>query len=310
MPPPRLILDLDTGIDDALALLYALGRSDADLVAIGTVAGNVALARCTENTLRVLELKGRADVLVAEGCARPLAQPLHDAAHVHGDDGLGNTGLPSPGLRPSGEHAVDQLIRLAAGAPGELTLVATGPLTNVAVAVTRQPQLTRTLREVIWMGGAFAHPGNVTPAAEFNAWVDPEAAKVVLEAGFRLTIVPLDASMQAQLTRAHLGRLPAGPVPDFVRAVTQHYVEHAEMRGHPGAAMHDPLAVAVAIDPSLVTRAEEIPATVETAGRWTRGMTLGDRRGFTDEDTPPGRARVVYDTDVPRFFGALLEALA
>jgi len=304
-----LLFDVDTGIDDALALLFALGRPDVEIAGIGVVAGNVPVEVGTENTLRVLHLKDRPDVPVARGCDRPLVQPLRNATEVHGDDGLGNTGLPPSGWSPTGEHAVDQLVRLARSRPGEITLVAVGPLTNVAVALLKEPALPRLLKNVVVMGGAFAEPGNVTATAEFNIWVDPEAARRVFEAGFDLTAVPLDATMRAFLTETHLDSLGAGPVPAFVRAVARSYLEVYYRHGRPGAAMHDPLAAAIAVDPTLIQEGAKLAVTVETRGDWTRGMTIGDRRPGERANAPPGRATICFAADVPRFFDQFLRAL-
>jgi purine nucleosidase len=215
-----------------------------------------------------------------------------------------------PRLKPSGEHAVDQIVRQAEQRPGALTLVALGPLTNVAVALLRQPELPRLFDRLVLMGGAFTHAGNMSATAEFNIWVDPDAARSVFEAGFKMTIVPLDATMQAMLTDAHLEQLSAGPVGQFVRDVTRDYMElYRRRRGVRAAAMHDPLATAIALDESLMLDAPEIPVTVETRGEWTRGMTVGDRRLGERPDSPPGRARVCLRADADRFFDAFLAAL-
>lgn len=308
--PARLLFDVDTGVDDALALLLALGSPDVEVLGIGTVGGNVEVEKATANSVRVLELVGRADVPVASGCARPLAQPLATAAHVHGDDGLGGVGLPPPAIAPSGEHAVDQIVRLAAMQPGEVTLVALGPLTNVAVALLRQPELPRLLKALVVMGGAFGHAGNQTAIAEFNIWVDPEAARLVFEAGFATTIVPLDATMQTMLTDQHLEALGGGKVGTFARELTRDYMElYARRRGVRAAAMHDPLATGIAIDPTLMAESRAIPVTVETAGHWTRGMTVGDRRFGERADSPPGRATVCFSPEADRFFDMFVGAL-
>jgi purine nucleosidase len=305
-----LLFDVDTGVDDALALLLALRHPEAEVVGIGTVAGNVDVDKCTENSLQVLRLVDRLDVPVARGCPRPLVQPYASAAEVHGNSGLGGTNLPPSGLTPTGEHAVDQLIRLAEARPGELTLVAVGPLTNVAVALMRQPALPTLLKDVVIMGGAFAHPGNSTALSEFNIWVDPEAARMVFEAPFRMTIVPLDATMQVLLEDDHLASLGDGALPDFVRGVTGDYIAmYARRRGRRAAAMHDPLAAAIAIDPTLMVDAPTLPVTVETEGRWARGQTVADRRPGQRADSPPGRATVCLRPDVSRFFDLFLPAL-
>jgi purine nucleosidase len=310
VPKTKLLFDVDTGVDDALALLLALGHPDAEIVGVGSVAGNVEVDKCTQNSLKVLELAGRGDIPVARGCDRPLVQPLHTAAFVHGSDGLGGSNLPPASLSPTGEHAVDQIIRLAAEQPGEITLLAVGPMTNVAVALMRRPDLPTLVKQVVIMGGAFAHPGNSSPTAEFNIWVDPEAAKMVFEAGFALTVVPLDATMTAMLEDEHLASLGDGRKAAFARDLTNDYMAlYARRRGRRAAAMHDPLATAIALDPTLMTDAPTLPVTVETAGQWTRGMTVADRRFGERDDAPPGRATVCLAADVPRFFDAFLTAL-
>lgn len=310
MPRATLLFDVDTGVDDALALLLALRHPDVEVVGVGTVAGNVEVDKCTENSLKVLRLVDRLDVPVAEGCPRPLVQPYASAAEVHGNTGLGGSTLPPSGRTPTGEHAVDQLIRLAEARPGEITLVAVGPLTNVAVALMRQPALPTLLKDVVIMGGAFANPGNSTALAEFNIWVDPEAARMVFEAPFRMTIAPLDATTQVLLDDTHLASLGDGPVPTFVRELTSDYLAlYARRRGRRAAAMHDPLATAIAIDPTLMLDAPVLPITVETDGHWTRGMTIADRRPGERADSPPGRATVCLRPDVGRFFEMFLPTL-
>jgi purine nucleosidase len=311
MPKTKLLFDVDTGIDDSLALLFALSHPDVEVVAIGTVAGNVEVDKCTENSLKVVKLRDRTDIPVARGCSRPLVQPLHTAAYVHGNDGLGNSGLPPSGLRATGEHAVEQMIRLARENPGEMTLVAVGPMTNVAVALAREPELPRLIRRVVTMGGAFTYPGNTSPLAEFNIWVDPEAARSVFEAGFNLTIVPLDATMQTLLTDEHINRLGSGAVASFVRTVTNAAMDRSlQRRGRRAFAMHDPLATAIALDPTLMVDAPEVPVTVETGGLWTRGFTVADRRLGKPEVVPPGRATICLKPDAERFFDLYLSALA
>jgi purine nucleosidase len=202
------------------------------------------------------------------------------------------------------------MIRLARARPGALTLVAVGPLTNVALALLREPELPALFKQVVIMGGAFAHAGNSSPLAEFNIWVDPEAARIVFEAGFPLTIVPLDATMQTLLDDDHVAKLGEGAAPDFIRAVTRDYMAaYARRRGRRGAAMHDPLATAIAIDPSLMLDAPTYAVTVETAGQWGRGQTVADRRLGERSDRPPGQATVCLHPDADRFFAIYLAAI-
>ena len=203
-PPPeaaprKVILDCDPGIDDAFAIAFGCGHPGLELCGVTTVAGNVGLGRTTRNALAVLEFLGRADVPVAAGSAAPLLRPFVEAHDVHGETGLGAASLPAPSGRPVAAHAVDFLIERIAAAPGEVTLVATGPLTNVALAVRRHPPLVTQVADFVIMGGS-AGRGNVTPAAEFNIWCDPEAAAIVFAAGWRVTMAGLDVTHQALAT--------------------------------------------------------------------------------------------------------------
>ncbi len=307
-----LLLDVDTGIDDALAILLALGASAVDIVGIGTVAGNIDVDKATANTLRVLEVAERLDVPVYRGCERPLIQALHDASNVHGDDGMGNSGLPVPLTSAKAIHAVDNLIQISRARPGEITLVALGPLTNVALALRMEPRLPTLIRRLVIMGGAYAHPGNMSGLAEFNIWVDPDAAKAVMESSFDMTIVPLDATMQVLLTEEHLRAAGNGAIAGFARSITREYMElYERRRGVRASAMHDPLATAIAIDPSIVLDSELLPVTVELDGTWTRGMTIADRRpGEPRANAPIGRGLVCFRPDVDRFFDMLLAGLS
>src|SRR5215472_134493 len=197
--PRQVILDCDPGIDDALAIAFAIGHPGIDLAGVTTVAGNVGLDRTTANALSVLEFLGHPEVPVAAGSPAPLLRPFYDGRDVHGESGLGEARLPVPRGRAVDAHAVDFLIREISAAPGAVTLVATGPLTNVALAVRRWPPLVQHVRDLVIMGGS-AGRGNVTPAAEFNIWCDPEAAAIVFGAGWRVTMVGLDVTYQALAT--------------------------------------------------------------------------------------------------------------
>ena len=307
-----LLFDVDTGIDDALAILLALGSPGVETVGIGTVAGNVDVDKGTMNTLRVLEVAGRMDIPVYRGCERPLIQRLYDASDVHGDDGMGNSGLPIPVTAASTIHAVDNMIRVARERPGEITLVALGPLTNVAMALRLEPRLPSLIRRLVIMGGAYAHPGNMSGLAEFNIWVDPDAAKAVFESEFDTTVVPLDATMQVLLTEDHLKSVGDGVLARFARSITREYMDlYEKRRGVRASAMHDPLATAIAIDPSVVLDGQKLPVTVEVDGTWTRGMTIADRRpGAPRDNAPIGRALVCFKPDAARFFDMLLAGIA
>jgi purine nucleosidase len=310
---PRILLDCDPGVDDALTLFYlaSLVRSgEADLVAVGTVHGNVAPDVGALNALRVLERAGLPDVPVAVGAARPMAQEVGYAHEWHGTDGLGETGLPEPAGRPSDVTAPAQILRLARAYPGELTLLAVGPLTNLAIALLLEPSLPGLFREVVVMGGALDHQGNITSHAEANVWHDPEAAELVLGAGWPLVLVPLDATHPTAVDGDWLDRLATGDgeTARFATRILRFYAEaYQRSLGVRGAVIHDALAAMLAVDPSLGEYTER-PVRVELRGDRTRGATLWDRRRYADEgDRPP--VRVAVRTDVAAFQERLLAAL-
>jgi purine nucleosidase len=310
---PKILLDCDTGVDDALALLYLASlvkAGTADLAAVGTVHGNVAPDVGALNTLRVLELAGLPGVPVAVGAARPMAQDVHFAHDWHGTDGLGDTGLPEPLGRPAGVSAPEQIVRLARAHPGELTLLAVGPLTNLGIALLLEPSLAGLFREVVVMGGALDHQGNVTSHAEANIWHDPEAAELVLGAGWPVTLVPLDATHPTAVDGEWLDRLAAGEtdMARFATRILEFYVNaYRRSLGVRGAVIHDAVAAMLAVDPSLGEYVER-PVRVELRGERTRGATLWDRRLYADEDGRPS-ARVAVRTDVPAFRARLLASL-
>jgi inosine-uridine nucleoside N-ribohydrolase len=310
------ILDVDTGIDDAFALLFALAAKNAKLIGVSTVEGNVSLDKATTNTRAVLALARRADIPVWPGAASPLLGAASDASDIHGADGLGYAVLPAPAPTPNAPHAVDAILAAACEHESQLVLVATGPLTNIALAIARDPDLPRRLKRFVVMGGAFACSGNVTAAAEFNIWHDPEAARMVFGAFARdkaapAILVGLDVTRKTVLTEADLEGLaakladtPLGPrLTTFLEDASRFYFELMERRGRPRAlVMHDPLAMAVALDPSLV-RTQSVPVDVETRGELTRGMTLADFRGGT------GRIGVAMEVDAERFRADYLAAI-
>jgi purine nucleosidase len=324
MAPIPLILDVDTGVDDALALLYAVSSPEVELLAATCVMGNVSIDHVVDNTLAVLELAGRTDVEVARGAARPMVRDHMPFPVVHGDRGLGRADPPPAARRASERDAVRLLVETASERAGSVLLVATGPLTNVALALAEEPRLPELLRGFAIMGGAFEHLGNVTPAAEANIWVDPEAAQAVFR-GFagvaedRLPIcVGLDVTERVRMSRTNLDAAcepaPESPLARFLQDAVPYYIEFHERLGEPGgAAMHDPLALAIAIDPSL---AELTPTRVEveTDGTWTRGETVADLRGIRRSPWSTGweqenNARVALGVDVDTFNGRLLGRL-
>jgi purine nucleosidase len=319
-----LVLDVDTGVDDALAILYALASPEVTLIAATTVMGNVDVEQATENTLAVLELCGYDDVEVAKGAGRPLVRDHLAFPVVHGERGLGRAELPPASRAPSHRDAARLLIEMARERPGEVLLVATGPLTNVALALAEEPGLPDLLRGFAIMGGAFDHQGNVTPAAEANIWVDPEAAQAVFR-GFagaaeaKLPIgVGLDVTERVKLGRdgvdAMCAPAPDSPLAGFLQGSVPFYIEFYERFGSSeGASMHDPLALAVAIDPSLA-RLQTTRVEVETDGTWTRGATVADLRGIRRSPWPTGwtpedNARVALDVEAAVFMTRFTDRL-
>lgn len=310
---PAILLDCDTGIDDALALLYLArlvrgGR--AELAAVGTVFGNVDSGTAALNTLRVLECAGLDGVPVAVGAGRPMAGAVEYGHEFHGRDGLGDTGLPAPAARPAEVSAPEQLIRLARQRPGELTLVAIGPLTNLGIGLLLEPDLPRLIRQVVIMGGALDHPGNVTSHAEANIWHDPEAAELVLGAGWPVTLVPLDATHACAVDGAWLDRLAAGTsaTARFASAILEFYAAaYAETLGGRGVVPHDPLAAMLAVEPALGRYAER-PVRVELRGEVMRGATVWDRRALAETAGRPA-VRVATGADVAAFHELLLSSL-
>ena len=325
MEPTPLILDVDTGVDDALAILYALASPEVTMVAATTVMGNVNVDHTTENTLAVLELCGYADVEVAKGAGRPLVRDHMAFPVVHGERGLGTAELPAASRAASDRDAARLMVETARERPGEVLLVATGPLTNVALALSEEPALPELLKGFAIMGGAFDHQGNVTPAAEANIWVDPEAAQAVFR-GFagapeeKLPVgVGLDVTERVKLGRDGVNAMcapaPASPLAAFLQGSVPFYIEFYERYGSSdGASMHDPLALAIAIDPSLATL-QTTRVEVETDGTWTRGATVTDLRGIRRSPWPTGwmpedNARVALDVDAPAFMTRFVERLA
>src|SRR5947209_14854796 len=272
----RIILDTDPGIDDGLALFLALASPEVQLEAITTVSGNVDVTLTTYNALTLLELAGRTDIPVARGSDRPLIRQPFNAAFVHGDNGLGGLQLPVPRIQPVAEHAVDVIIERVMGAPGEITLVPLGPLTNIALALRREPRIVQQVREVVLMGGAVRVPGNVTPAAEFNIFADPHAAHMVVHAGWPIRMVSLDVTTQAELKREQVNKLASSgnPVMRFLKQMLDSYFENfAAKVGSNVFQMHDPLCVAAALYPDLISW-EPVYLDIELAGSLTLGETV------------------------------------
>ena len=304
----RIILDCDPGHDDAMAILLAHGTPELSLAAITTVAGNHPLDVTTLNALRVCSLAGITDVPVAAGCAAPLIRPLVTATEIHGEGGLEGHDWDEPTVHTVAEHAVDLIIDMVMAAPGEITLVPTAPLTNIALAVRKEPRIADRVREVVLMGGSWTG-GNVTPAAEFNIYVDPEAAAIVFGAGWPVTMIGLEVTRRAAADETLFARVAeldspvARAVVGMLRFYQRKQVEAVGVREPP---IHDPCAVARVARPDIVP-CLDAHVEVETVGRLTTGMTVVD---FRQRDRGGFNALVGADLDLAGFWALFVDALA
>ncbi|MCR9221332.1 MAG: nucleoside hydrolase [Alphaproteobacteria bacterium] len=303
-PRRSILIDCDPGLDDAAAILMALGAADRlDLKAVTTVAGNVGLEAVTANARGLLALAGRGDVPVFAGCPRPLIAGDLDAAHVHGSDGIGGVALPASDAPVEAEHAVSALVRLARAAPPEgLTLVPIGPLTNIACALVQAPDIARRIDRIVLMGGVALGAGNVTPAAEFNFATDPHAARIVLESGLPIVVMGLDVTRQAVLTEARIARLAALGTPPAAALAAM----LSAYRGRTGkAVLHDPCTIAYLLAPGLF-EGRTLAATVETASPLSMGRLVADWNGVTDA---PQRATIMTGLDAEGFYDLLTDCV-
>lgn len=313
--PIPLIIDTDGGVDDALALIMAMKSPRLDLKAVTVVAGNISVDQAAGNVMRVLAIAPpRALPVVAKGCVKPLRRPSFNAAGIHGEDGLGeldqfvgSDGKPRyPALttEPSTEDAITLLLGAAREYGPRLTIIALGPLTNLATAIQRDRDTMKRVGRVVIMGGAVTVPGNISAAAEFNFFVDPDAAQVVMESGIPLVLVGLDVAMKGPLPRRMVEenreRHPSR-IAEFIADCTGTYMAfYRDNEGFHGCYLHDPLAIAYAIDPGLL-RTEPLHVVVETEGRATVGMSLADRRARRDEAANPPNVDVCLEVDTERF---------
>jgi inosine-uridine nucleoside N-ribohydrolase len=305
--PRKIIIDCDPGHDDAMAILLAHGNPEIELCAITTVAGNQTLEKTTLNARRVCSVANITGVPVAAGCDRPLLRPLVTAPETHGESGLDGPRFADPTTPLADVHAVDLIIDLVMGSPGEITLVPIGPLTNIAIALRKQPRLATAVREVVLMGGAHTR-GNATPAAEFNIFVDPEAAAIVFDAGWPITMIGLDLTHQALATPEVIERIGALGTP--LAAITvelMHFFTstYKAMSGFDSPPLHDPCAVARIINPALV-ECVATHVTVETHGATTSGMTSVD---FENRSGREPNALVAIRLDFDGFWALMLDAI-
>jgi len=307
----KVIFDTDPGQDDAVAILTALASPDeVDILGIVTVAGNIPLHHTTRNALRLLELAGRTEVPVHAGCERPMLRNLVTAEHVHGPTGLDGPDLPEPTLTARDGHGVDFLIETIRAHPaGTIRLLALGPLTNVAIAMTKAPDIAARLKDIVLMGGGCFEAGNITPAAEFNIFVDPEAAAIVFASGAAITVLPLDVTHQMRSTRARiaafgdLGNRSGAAVAAMLGFSARFDVEKY---GWEGAPLHDPCVTTFVLKPEIFT-GRSVNVAIETASPLTRGMTVCDYWGVTDR---PKNAVWVRSGDADAYFSLLTERIA
>jgi purine nucleosidase len=304
----KLILDVDTGIDDAIGILLAVKSRQFDLLGITTVNGNVSLDTATRNTCKVLDLLGESNIPVIKGANAPILRKSFFEHAVHGADGLGGALLHAPVKKqPDEGFAPDFIINSILNFSGEVTLVMTGPLTNLALALKKCPEIVHHVKEVIFMGGVVKGTGNVTPTAEYNFYVDPEAAKIVLQAGFEaITQVGLDVTRQALLTDEHIHLIENNKMREFVDQCTSDYrKKYFKRNGVSGCAMHDPLAVGIALKKSLVTT-ENYYCDVETKSELCDGQLVCD---FQNRLAKPANVQVCIDVKVEEFFELFLSIM-
>ena len=312
--PKKIIFDTDPGTDDAMALMLALNSPELEVRAITVVPGNVTAAQGLENALRMVSLANRCDIPVAAGAQHPLFQKLITAEFWHGKNGLANIELPASKCKVDSRYGPDLIIQMVHAASHEITLVPVGPLTNIALAVEKDPSIVPLVKEVILMGGGISG-GNVNAAAEANIYNDPEAAQIVFQAGWPVTMVGLDVGDKTLLSQKYLDELGKthGPVNDFIHAVAKYLVDLSAKFGSPGTPMYDPLAVGVAVDATLV-KAPEMHVDVETRGDFTRGETVANRHGYVEHNVLHGdhymiegvdqvapNAKVCVDVEADRF---------
>jgi len=310
----RVIIDTDPGTDDAMAILLALNSPELKVEAVSVVPGNVIAKQGLENALKLVSLAGRCDIPVAAGAQHPLMQKTYTALYWHGNNGLADIELPPSNCKVDPRFAPDLIIELAHKYPHEITLIPIGPLTNIALAVSKDPSIVRLVKDIVIMGGSISG-GNVNGAAEANIFGDPEAAQIVFNAGWMVTMVGSDVGERTLMTRKHLTELQSGhgPQNDMVTKIARFYIERSEKNGWDGAAMYDPLAVGVVIDSTLV-KLKDMHVDVETRGEFTRGETVANRMGSNEKNVLHGdhyeidgieplqnNARVCLSSDAERF---------
>jgi purine nucleosidase len=311
MPPRKIIIDTDPGQDDAFAILLALGSpEELEVLGVTTVAGNVPLARTTANAQRVLKLAGRADIRVFPGCARPMVRELFTAEHVHGDSGLNGCDLPPATAPLGGRHGIDFLIDvIMAAEPGAITVCTLGPMTNLAMAIVKEPAIASRIAEVVLMGGGYFEGGNTTPAAEFNIFVDPHPAHVVFTSGVPLTMAPIDCTYKALMTPDWLGRLRAIGTKTATQAagMADYYQRFGNQKfGTDSYPLHDPCVIGYLLRPELF-RGRHCHVAIDLVSPLTIGATVVDWWNVTKQ-TP--NCRVLRELDNRDFYDLMLERIS
>jgi inosine-uridine nucleoside N-ribohydrolase len=320
--PRRVIIDTDPGTDDAMAIILALNSPEFKVEALTVVPGNVDAQQGLENALKIVSLAGRCDVAVAGGAQHPLNQKLITAQFWHGKNGLANVELPTSKCKADPRFGPDLIIETIHKYPHEITLIPVGPLTNIALAVSKDPSIATLVENIVIMGGSITG-GNVNGAAEANIYNDPEAAQIVFNAGWMVTMVGSDVGERTLITRKYLAELQSshGPQSDFIAKIADFYLNRSEKSGYSGAAMYDPLAVGIALDPTLGTF-KEMHVDVETKGEFTRGETVANRMGSNENNVLRGdhyeiegvtylkpNARVCLASDADRFLQLFVSRL-
>jgi len=307
MNPKRIIIDTDPGVDDAFMFLLALASPEIKLEALTTTQGNVTIEKTTRNALSVLELGRASHIPVAKGSVLPLVQPLRASADVHGESGIGNAQLPEPQAKPVSQHAVDYLIERVLAEPNEFNIFPVGPMTNIAMAIRKEPKFAQAVKELVIMGGAIQEGGNMTPLAEFNIYVDPHAAHIVFHSGIPITLIPLDVTNKCLLKQKHIDRLIKfnSPITAFIRDAAEIYLKASFELGYDGCALHDPLTLATIIAPELLTL-KNYYVDVDISGGVSMGKTFAD---FFNVTKKPANMKVAMDVRGEDFIDLFLQRM-
>ena len=307
----RIIIDTDPGVDDALAFLLALASPELKLEALTTTQGNVTLEKATRNALSVLELAQASHIPVVKGSLLPLVQPLRASADIHGESGIGNSTLPEPTASVHQQHAVDYLIERVLAEPNELSIFPIGPLTNIAMAIRKEPRFAGAVKELVIMGGAILEHGNITPLAEFNIYVDPHAAHIVFHSGIPITLIPLDVTHKCLLKQEHVDQLMKinSPISRFIRDAMEVYLQASFALGFAGSSLHDPLTLATIIAPELLTL-KQYYVDVDISGGVSMGKTFADIHNVLKKPANMNVAMNVRGEDFVQLFLQRMETLS